>query len=155
MLYKNTQSIIRSPDGDTSFFKITTGVLKGDTLAPFLFIVCLDYVLKISPDINLNHGFIISLRRSRRNPEICITDIYYADYIAIVTDSVNPSMTFLHTIEENSNYIDLKINTNKTEYITVNQNQHGIKCITLNNREGHNIKRVEYFKYLGSYIGST
>ena len=39
ILYKNTRSMVRSPDGDTSFFEITTGVLQGDTLAPFLFII--------------------------------------------------------------------------------------------------------------------
>ena len=48
MLYKNTRSLVRSPDGDTSFFYITAGVLQGDTLAPFIFIICLDYVLKKS-----------------------------------------------------------------------------------------------------------
>ena len=42
MLYKNTRSLVRSPDGDTSFFDITAGVLQGDTLAPFIFIICLD-----------------------------------------------------------------------------------------------------------------
>ena len=36
---------IRSLDGDTDFFDIIAGVLQGDTLAPYLFIICLDYVL--------------------------------------------------------------------------------------------------------------
>ena len=114
---------------------------------------CIYYVLKNSLDINSNLGFTLSHRRSRRNPEICITDIDYADDIAITTDSVNAAMILLHNIEEKSSYIGLKINTDKTEYITLNQNQHGIQCITLKSREGHNIKRVEDFKYLGSYIG--
>ena len=52
ILYKNTRSMVRSPDGDTNFFEITTGVLQGDTLAPFLFIICLDYILKNSLDCN-------------------------------------------------------------------------------------------------------
>ena len=39
MLYRNTLSIVRSPNGDTGFFEITTWVLQGDTLAPFLFIM--------------------------------------------------------------------------------------------------------------------
>ena len=46
MLYINSRSMVRSPDGDTSFLEITTGVLQVDTLAHFLFIVCLDYILK-------------------------------------------------------------------------------------------------------------
>ena len=44
--YKDTKSIVRSDDGDTEFITITGGVLQGDTLAPFLFIICIDYVLK-------------------------------------------------------------------------------------------------------------
>ena len=50
MLYMNTRSIVRSPDGDTQLFEITTGVLQSDTIAPFLFIICIDYVLKSSID---------------------------------------------------------------------------------------------------------
>ena len=30
MLYKNMKAIVRSPDGDTDFFDIVTGVLQGD-----------------------------------------------------------------------------------------------------------------------------
>ena len=101
--------MVRSPDGDTSVFKITTGALQGDTLAPFLFTVCLDYVLKNSLDINSNIGFTLSQMKSRLSPEICITDINYADDIAITTDSVNAAMTLLHNIEEKSSYIGLKI----------------------------------------------
>ncbi len=42
MLYKNTKSLVRSPDGDTGFFDILAGVLQGDTLAPFLFVITLE-----------------------------------------------------------------------------------------------------------------
>ena len=48
MMYKNTRAKVRSPDGDTDFFDIIAGVLQGDTLAPFLFIIFLDYVLRTS-----------------------------------------------------------------------------------------------------------
>ena len=40
MLYKNTKAMLRSPDGDTDFFNIVAKVLQGDTLAPYLFIIC-------------------------------------------------------------------------------------------------------------------
>ena len=45
MLYKNTKVKVCSSDGDTDYFGIVAGVLQGDTLAPNLFIICLDYVL--------------------------------------------------------------------------------------------------------------
>ena len=35
VLYKNTKAMVHSPDGDTNFFGIVNGVLKGDTLAPY------------------------------------------------------------------------------------------------------------------------
>ena len=46
ILYRNTKVKVRSPDGDTEYFDIIAGVLQGDTLAPYLFIICLDYVLR-------------------------------------------------------------------------------------------------------------
>ena len=45
-LYRNTKVKVRSPDGDTEYFDIVAGVLQGDTLAPYLFIICVDYVLR-------------------------------------------------------------------------------------------------------------
>ena len=47
MLYKNTKTKIDSPDGDTNFFDIVTGVLQGNIFALFLFIICLDFVLQM------------------------------------------------------------------------------------------------------------
>ena len=46
ILYRNTKVKVRSPDGDTNYFDIVAGVLQGDTLAPYLFIICLDYMLR-------------------------------------------------------------------------------------------------------------
>ena len=48
MLYKNSKVKVRSPDGDTDYFDIVAGVPQGDTLASFLLIIGLDYVLRTS-----------------------------------------------------------------------------------------------------------
>ena len=48
ILYRNTKVKVRSLDGDTDYFDIVAGVLQGGTIAPYLFIICLDYVLKTS-----------------------------------------------------------------------------------------------------------
>ena len=42
ILHRNTKMNVRSPDGDTEYFEIVEGVLQGDTLAPYLFIICLE-----------------------------------------------------------------------------------------------------------------
>ena len=51
MLYKNTKVKVRSPDGDRDFFDIVAGVLQENTLALYLFIICLNYVLRTSIDL--------------------------------------------------------------------------------------------------------
>ena len=48
--HRTTKVKVRSPDGDTEYFDIVAGVLQRDTLAPYLFIICLDYVLRTSVD---------------------------------------------------------------------------------------------------------
>ena len=45
MLYKHMKIKVCSPDGNTDFFDIVAGVLQGDTFAPYLFIICQDYLL--------------------------------------------------------------------------------------------------------------
>ena len=48
--------MVRSPDGDTR----ATRVLQYDSLSPFLFIICLDYILKTSLDNNRELGFTLT-----------------------------------------------------------------------------------------------
>jgi hypothetical protein len=42
-IYTNTRAKVITPDGETEEFDILAGVLQGDTLAPFLFVIILDY----------------------------------------------------------------------------------------------------------------
>ena len=42
ILYKNTKVKVRSPDRDTEYFDFVAGVLQGETLALYLFIIFLD-----------------------------------------------------------------------------------------------------------------
>ena len=65
ILYRNTKVKVHSPDGDTDF-KIVAGVLQGETLAPYLFIICLDYVLRTSIDKIKENSFELTKKRSRR-----------------------------------------------------------------------------------------
>ena len=53
---------VRSPDGDTEYFNIVAGVLQGDKLAPYLFIICLDYVLRTSID-NWENSFDLTKKK--------------------------------------------------------------------------------------------
>ena len=77
MLYRNTKLKVCSQDGDTDYFDIVAGVLQGDTLAPYLFMICLDYVLRTSIDKMKDNGFKLTKERSRRYPAQTIMN---ADY---------------------------------------------------------------------------
>jgi len=61
-LYENTRAKVLSPDGETDEFSILAGVLQGDTLAPYLFIIVLDYVLRILDEEN-RPGFTLEERK--------------------------------------------------------------------------------------------
>ena len=100
ILYRNTKVKVRSPDGDTEYFDIVAGVLQGDTLAPYLFIICLDYVLRTSIDKIKENGFKLTKKKPRRYPTKTITDADYADDIAILANTPNQAETLLHILEQ-------------------------------------------------------
>ena len=99
ILYKNTKVKVHSPDGDIEYFDIVAGILQGDTLAPYLFIICLDYVLRTLIDKIRENGFKLTKKRSRRYPAKTITDADYADDIVILANTPNQAETLLHSLE--------------------------------------------------------
>ena len=121
ILYRNTKVKVRSPDGDTDYFSIVAGILQGDTLAPYLFIICLDYVLRTSIDKIKENGFELTKKRSRRYPAKTITGAGYADDIAILANAPAQAETPLHSLERAAGGIGFHVNSHKTEYMRLNQ----------------------------------
>ena len=107
IMYQDTQSMVRSPDGDTDFFDISAGVLQGDTLAPYIFIICLDYVLRKALDKNNELGFTLAKRKSKRYPAMKITNADYADDLAVLADVLKDATFLLHSIERTAKEIGL------------------------------------------------
>ena len=149
ILYRNTKVKVRSPDGDTEYFDIVAGVLQGNTLAPYLFIICLDYVLRTSIDKIKENGFELTKKRSRRYPATTITDADYADDIAILANTPDQAETLLHSLERAAASIGLYVNAHKTEYMCYNQTG------DISTLEGTPLKLVDKFAYLGSSVEST
>ena len=149
MLYRNTKVKVRLPDGDTNYFDIVVGVLQGDTLAPYLFIISVDYVLRTSIDKIKENGFKITKERSRRYPAKTITDADYADDIVLLAHAPALTGTLLHSLERAVAGISLHVNEHKTEYMYFNQTG---DISTLN---GSSLKLVDKFTYLGSSVSST
>ena len=146
ILYRNTKVKVRSPDGDTEYFSIVAGVLQGDTLAPYLFIICLDYVLRTSIDKIRENGFELTKKRSRRYPAKTITD---ANDIVILANTPDQAETLLHSLERAAAGIGLYVNAHKTEYMCYNQTG------DISTLDGTPLKLVDKFTYLGSSVSST
>ena len=106
---------------ETEFFDNLTGVLQGDTLAPFLFVICLDYVLRISVDKCNEYGLTLELARSRRFHTKKITDADYAEDLALLSDNSYNAQKLLHILKKSAAFIGLHVNATKTEYMCYNQ----------------------------------
>ena len=91
---------VSSLDGDTEYFDIVEGVIQGDTQAPYLFIIYLDYVFRTSIDKIKENGFEVTKKSSRRYPAKAITDADYANDIAILANTPNQAETLLHNLEK-------------------------------------------------------
>ena len=58
----------RSKANIQHYFDIVAGVLQGDTLAPYMFIICLDYVLRTSIDLMKENGFKLAKEKKQKIP---------------------------------------------------------------------------------------
>ena len=107
MQYKNTKVKVRSTHRDIN---IVAGVLQGDTLSLYLFIIYLECVLRTSIDLRKENSFKLANERSRRYPAKIITDAEYADYIALMANAPAQAESLLHSLEQATGAISLHVN---------------------------------------------
>ena len=150
MLYKkNTKVKVCSLDRDSGFFDIVAGVLQADSLAPYLFIIRLDYVLQTSVDLMKENGFTLAKARSRKYPAWTIMDADYADNIALLANTPAQAESLLRCLERAAGGMGLQVNADKTEFMCFNKRG---DISTLN---GRFLKLVNKLTYLGSSVSST
>ena len=149
VIYDNSSAIVISPDGETEPFKISAGVLQGDTLAPFIFITVLDYIMRYAlTDIHDETGILLEPRRSRRYPEIRLHDLDFADDIALLATSISKAECLLQSVEAASNAVGLHLNEGKTKTLLIN-----IPATdSVKTTKGAELENVSEFKYLGAYV---
>ena len=152
LIYEDSSAQVLTPDGETSFFDIVAGIFQGDTLAPFLFIIVLDYALREAFNItNSECRVVIEPRRGYRQPEIRIRDLAYADDIALLNKSIKLAENLLHSVEQSASQLGLHLNASKTEVLTSCINDpYEIKSLS-----GETLKHVKNFKYLGAHVPSS
>ena len=149
MLYRNMKVKIHSLDGDTDYFDSVAGVLQVGTLAPSLFIICLDYVLRTFIDKMKDNNFKLTKERNRRYPAHTITDVDCANDIALLVNTPTQAETLLHSLEQAATGIGLHVNADKTEYMCFNQ-RGDISTLNVSS-----LKLVDKFTCLGSSVSSS
>ena len=97
-----------------------------------------------------NPGFTLLRGRSKRHPPIKMSDLDFADDIALTLDTIQEAQTLLSKVEAEATNVRLHLNAGKTEMIVYNQS---IKKV--NSMNGEKIKEVDDFKYLGSWIDNS
>ena len=68
VMYTDNSSTVMTTDGETQAFPTLAGILQGDTLAPFLFIMVVDYIMRVSVDTITEKGYLLHPRRGSRQP---------------------------------------------------------------------------------------
>ncbi len=147
-IYDGATAKVCTNDGISDNIDLNTGVLQGDTLAPYIFVIVIDYILRNAlNDITL--GFKYKDKISSRYPAKYITDLAFADDISLLSSDIDDVQIMINNIESIANVIGLKINKKKTEFILVGTKWNYNEIIKV--KDG-NIIRKDDFKYLGSWI---
>ena len=136
LMYTDNKATVMTSEGETDFFKVLTGVLQGDPLAPYLFVIVLDYALRIAV-IEDQDGITLRRRKSRRHP---------AD-IALLSCTIQAAEELLHRLQTSRQIIGLSLNAKKTQLMHLNS----VSNDELKSIDGSDIVKVEDFKYLGAY----
>ena len=151
-MYTSTKAKVVSPDGETELFDITAGVLQGDTLAPFLFVIVLDYAMrKAMAGREDELGFTITPRKSRRHPKEVLADLDFADDISLLSDEMRQAQELLLNVEIECKKVGLGLNGPKTKFLAYNVEVQQ----PLHTHDGTALEQKDDFKYLGSWADSS
>ena len=102
IMYEDTSAKVITPDGETEMFSILAGVLQ----------VIMRKALMGRED---KLGFQLRKRQSRRVPPLTITDMDFADDIALVSKDIKRAEEMLKRVELSSKCIELNMNKDKTQ----------------------------------------
>jgi len=124
------------------FFEIVSEVRQGCILSPFFLIIVIDFVVRRTMD-KPEYG-IVWQKQNR------LTDLNFADDIAIVAEKENVCQEMTTKLEEQSAQVGLNISREKTKAMGITQHASPQPIAVAQG----NIEYVERFAYLGSVISS-
>ena len=87
---------------------ILSGVLQGDTFAPYLFVIVIEYIMRKSlTGREQKLDCQLTKKQSRRVPPIIVTDADFTDDIALVSDGIKEAEEMLRIVELSAKCIGL------------------------------------------------
>lgn len=146
---------IRVEDSLSEPIPVEKGVLQGDTLAPYLFIIVVDALLRELPQVGytihktIKNGERSCARFAHLYNNTMISFLAYADDICFFASSGNDLQMLFSSLERNALKVGLKINlgAGKTERFVQNVSD-TIPVLTM---DGKPIPVVLSYKYLGNF----
>ena len=107
---------------EIDLLQIQAGVLQGDTLDPFPFVLVVDYAMWQAIDRHSEQlGFEITPRKSWRHPAINVTDMLFADVVALISGETDQTQKLLSKVQTEEAKIGLHINAKNTKFMAYNQ----------------------------------
>ena len=97
-------------------------------------------------------GFTISPRRLQRQSTVTLSDLDFADDIALLSVKIEQAQSILSSVQRECQKVGIALNAKKTKYIIYNIDT---KWAALKTIDGIEVEKVENFKYLGSWVDST
>ena len=97
-------------------FLIRTGVTQGCLLAPFLFLLVIDWITKVSTE-HQNNGI-------KWTPNSQLEDLDYADDLALLSHAQHQMQEKTRCVAENSERLDLCVNKRKPKLLKINTVQY-------------------------------
>lgn len=156
-LHSRTTSKIRLGAERSSSFTTQTGVRQGCKLAPLLFALHLDIVVKklrsqISPDLfNIAPKDAWNQSKTIIESSQPLFEFMFADDLTFISSSPEKLQEALIKLNEFSKAIGLRINSAKTFVMALNSRRPLLITLLLNNTP---IEQVDEFNFLGSIIAS-
>ena len=116
-VYLDTMAPVITKDGNSNFFPIIAAVKWGDILVLHLFIIILDFVMRIAMTKDDNFGITLPQQRERLYPAVHLMDADFADDIALFPDTMNEAQTLLNAVESATWSVRLVTNAGKTKFM--------------------------------------
>uniref|UniRef100_A0A1I8IJE6 Reverse transcriptase domain-containing protein n=1 Tax=Macrostomum lignano TaxID=282301 RepID=A0A1I8IJE6_9PLAT len=117
-MYRDTTAAVSTLDGLSDFFETSSGVLQGDTLAPFLFVLVLVWVPRTALSTN-DDGFLLRRRVGRRQLERRLSVLGYAHDLALLSSTLEGAQRQLDKLVFVAASVGLVVNTQKTVVLCV------------------------------------